>query len=153
MRTMKRGGKMAKRYLLLKEKRWAEGPDLTSSIWKSDWWGSFHSCSSIRFCRSSSSSEDSLSILKRNAEMPKGSIQFQRMESEFMYVFRKSKRKVKWGGYGNLSYPPRPALVKFLYGTGMRIILNKRDRGGMGATRPEPAPLPSLGTTGLLWVK
>lgn len=26
--------------------------------------------------------------------MPKGPIQFQRMVSEFMYVFRKSKRKV-----------------------------------------------------------
>ena len=104
----KRGGKMAKRYLLLKEKRWVEIPDLKSSIWKPDWWGSFRLCLSIRFCRSSSSSEDSFSISKSNAEMPKGLIQFQIMESEFMYVFRKSKRKVKRGGYGNLSYPSRP---------------------------------------------
>ena len=145
MMKMKRGGKMAKRYLLLKEKRWAESLDLKSSIWKPDRWGSFRSCSLIRFCRSSSSSKDSLSISKRNAEMPKGPIQFQRMESEFMHIFRKSNRKVKQGGYGNLSYP-RPAPFKFLNGMGMRIILNKRGGVRMGATRPEPAPLPSLNT-------
>ena len=39
---------------------------------------------------------------------------------------------------------PRPALFKFLNGTEMGIILNKRGGVGMGATRPEPAPLPSL---------
>ena len=135
---------MAKRYLLLKEKRWVESLDLKSSIWKPDRWGSFRSCSSIRFCRSSSSSEDSLSISKHNAEMPKDPIQFQRMEGEFMHVFRKSNRKVKQGGYGNLSYPPRPAQFKFLNGMWMRIILNKRGWVGMGASRPEPASLPSL---------
>ena len=37
-----------------------------------------------------------------------------------------------------------PAPFNFLNGTGMRIILNKWGGVGMGATRPEPAPLPSL---------
>ena len=32
----------------------------------------------------------------------------------------------------------------FLNGTDMKIILNKRGGIGMGATRLEPAPLPSL---------
>ena len=38
----------------------------------------------------------------------------------------------------------RPAPFNFLNGTGMRIIFYKRGRVGMGATRPEPAPLPFL---------
>ena len=42
--------------------------------------------------------------------------------------------------------PARPAPFKFLNGTGMGIILNKRGGVGMGATRPEPTPLPSLRT-------
>ena len=57
------------------------------------------------------------------------------------------KKKVKRGGlagYRNLLYPPRPAPFKFLNGTGMGFILNKRGGVGMGATRPEPAPLPFL---------
>ena len=40
-------------------------------------------------------------------------------------------------------YHIRPVPFNFLNGTRMRIILNKWCRVGMGATRPEPAPLPS----------
>ena len=39
---------------------------------------------------------------------------------------------------------PCPITFKFLNGMGMRIILNKRGGVGMGATRLELAPLPSL---------
>ena len=38
----------------------------------------------------------------------------------------------------------RPAPFNFLNGTGMGIVFNKRGGVGMGATRPEPAPLPFL---------
>ena len=40
---------------------------------------------------------------------------------------------------------PSPVPFYFLNGMGMRIISNKRGGVGIGATRPEPAPLPSLG--------
>ena len=39
---------------------------------------------------------------------------------------------------------PCPIPFKFLNGMGMRIILNKRDGVGMGATHSEPVPLPFL---------
>ena len=39
---------------------------------------------------------------------------------------------------------PCPSPFNFLNGTGMRIILNKRDGVGMGAIHPELTPLPSL---------
>ena len=41
-------------------------------------------------------------------------------------------------------YHTHPAPFNFLNGMGMIFILNKRDGVGMGATRPEPAPLPFL---------
>ena len=41
-------------------------------------------------------------------------------------------------------YHTRPTPFNFLNGTGMRIVSNKRGGVGMGATCPEPAPLPSL---------
>ena len=46
--------------------------------------------------------------------------------------------------------PSRPAPFNFLNGTRMRIVSNKWDEDenwggvGMGATHPEPTPLPSL---------
>ena len=43
-------------------------------------------------------------------------------------------------------YHTRPIPFNFLNGLGMGIILNKWDRVGMGATRPEPVPLSSLNT-------
>ena len=45
-------------------------------------------------------------------------------------------------------YHTRSVLFNFLNGTRMRIVLNKRDGVGMGATGPEPALLPSLGAIG-----
>ena len=50
------------------------------------------------------------------------------------------------GGFGNLSYLPRPAPhpFNFLNGTGMGIVLNKWGGVGMEATRPELAPLSFL---------
>ena len=58
-------------------------------------------------------------------------------------------KKTKWGeaGTGNSHtrpVPSRPAPFNFLNGTGMRIVFNKRDRIGMEATCPEPAPLSFL---------
>ena len=44
-----------------------------------------------------------------------------------------------------LHTPPHPG-----FGTGMRFVLNKRDGVGMRATRPEPVPLPFLGSTRML---
>ena len=41
-------------------------------------------------------------------------------------------------------YHTRPIPFNFLNETGMRFVLNKRGGVGMGATRPEPAPLPFL---------
>ena len=41
-------------------------------------------------------------------------------------------------------YHTRPAPFNFLNGTGMRIVLNKRDRVEMGAIDPKPAPLAFL---------
>ena len=40
--------------------------------------------------------------------------------------------------------PARPTPFNFLNGIGIRIILNKQDGVGMGATHPEPTPLQSL---------
>ena len=51
------------------------------------------------------------------------------------------------GIYHTRPAPPRPAPFKFLNGTGMEIILNKRAGVGMGVTRPEPAPLSFLVST------
>ena len=63
--------------------------------------------------------------------------------------FKKKLNGAGPGRYENLSYLSRLvlsclALFNFLNGTGMWIILNKRGGVGMGVTRPEPAPLPSL---------
>ena len=45
-------------------------------------------------------------------------------------------------GVGMRIYHTRPVPFNFLNETWMRIVLNKWDEVGMGATHPKPAPLP-----------
>ena len=45
--------------------------------------------------------------------------------------------------------PPCPTPFNFLSGTRMKIVFNKWGGVEMGATRPEPAPLPFLIMDGL----
>ncbi|KAJ9708620.1 hypothetical protein PVL29_000583 [Vitis rotundifolia] len=68
-----------------------------------------------------------------------------KIEESEKTLSKKFKKKLNGAGqcrYGNLSYPPAP--FNFLNGTEMGIILIKRGRVKMRATRPKPVPLPSL---------
>ena len=58
----------------------------------------------------------------------------------FNYVLKKKKLNRASMGI----YHTRPVLFNFLNRTGMRFVLNKQDGVGMGATHPEPTPLPFL---------